>query len=130
MASARKKLQVLREFLKKVRANRAAKKQWNSESHPRYASGKFQPKNGSGLNPPTPRFTATTGAPTEDDIESWREAREQPIPPGTPPILVDRLRDNRDIVRNILDRVRSQPERFRGIRDANGNLQAAAIIRE
>ncbi len=128
MASARKKIQVLRKLLKKIRTNRAAKKQWKSESHPRYSSGKFKPKNGSGLNPSTPRFTAITSAPTESDREQWMEAREQPIPEGTPQILVDRFRDNVAMSRSVLLTTRRDPAGFRGVRDAGGNLQAGATI--
>lgn len=70
----------------------------------------------------------TTDAPTEKDRVDWNEAREEPIPPGTPQVLVDRIRDNRAMTKNIMGRARAIPENFRGIRDADGNLQAAAII--
>lgn len=56
-------------------------------------------------------------------------ARVEPIPPGTPPNLIARIRDYRAMVKNIMDRARSQPAKIRGIRDADGNLQALAKLR-
>ena len=70
----------------------------------------------------------SSNGPTEDDRNDWREAREQPIPEGTPPYLVARFRDNVAMTRTVLAAARRDPASFRGVRDADGNLQAGAYV--
>ncbi len=75
-----------------------------------------------------PRFVATTGAPSDQDREEWLRAREEPIPEGTPQFLANRFLDNKAMARNVLDAARREPGSFRGVRDADGNLQTGAIV--
>ena len=63
---------------------------------------------------------STTGGATENDRDAWREAREQPIPEGTPPPLVARIRDNVAMSRYVLAAAKRDPASFRGVRDADG----------
>lgn len=79
-------------------------------------------------SPSMPRLVLTTGTPTEQDREEWLRAREELIPPGAPPRLVNRFLDNKVMSSNVLDRARLIPTSFRGVRDAAGNLQAGAIV--
>ncbi len=76
----------------------------------------------------TPKFVPTSGAPTEQDREEWMTAREEPIPEGTPQILVNRFLDNKAMSRNVLVAASRDPVSFRGVRDSAGNLQAGATV--
>lgn len=82
-----------------------------------------------GISPSSsPRFVLTTEPPNEQDKDEWLRARDEPIPPGTPPELVNKFYDNRAISINVLAVAMRDTEGFRGVRDVEGNLQAGASI--
>lgn len=58
---------------------------------------------------PLPKFFATSSAPTEQDAEEWMRARDEPIPTGTPPDIVNRFNDNRAMTKNVLVAAKRDP---------------------
>lgn len=83
-----------------------------------------------GNEPPSvAKFVSTSDEPSVQDRDDWMAAMDEPIPPGIPQILRDRIIDNRAMSQNVLESARESRRSFRGIRDTAGNLQAGAIVR-